>query len=196
MQVASADAAVVFDLQTLGASAALDACLASVLGCGSGGGGGSSDGSLSVSSFHTGSGRSRGAPLPGMGRPAARDAGEVRSNSSAGGAAITADRAVAELSHRLSEEAAASAPAAPATTGNGAGDATRTAGLGAAAEPRFDTDVHAWRPPPVKCGVGISEDLTRLARTHPGVRAFRRIPRVLDLRHPWQALQLQQVTIL
>lgn len=184
LQVASANAAVVFDLQTLGASAALDACLASVLGCSSGSGNGSScDGSLS-----TGSGRYRGPHLPGMGRPVVTDVGNSNSNGNACGAVTTADHISTGSPRRFPEDAsAASAAGRAAAAGNGNGDARQPA------TPGNTTDWTSPLRPPVKCGVGVSEDLTRLARTHPGVKAFRRIPRVLDLRHPWQALQLQQV---
>ena len=79
-QVASADAAVVFDLQSLSGSAALNACLQRVLGCG-GGGPGISDGSGG------GGGSRRARPsasrLPGMGM--GRAAGLVPRSSGSGG---------------------------------------------------------------------------------------------------------------
>ena len=197
-QVASADAAVVFDLQSLSGSAALDACLQLVLGCG-GGGPGISDGSGGG-----GGGSRRARPsaswLPGMGM--GRAAGLVpRSSGSGGGsehaagfsstrmATVPAGSVAAVGSHT---PANASAPSSASAAVHATAARAEATGSAAAAP----ADAEPSQVPPLKCGVGISEDLARLARTHPGVAAFHALPRVLDLRHPWQALQIQQVSSL
>lgn len=203
-QVASADAAVVFDLQSLSNSAALDACLQRVLGCGGcgdssgGGGGGSGDGGgggSSTSSRRAGPSASR---LPGMGRAAGAMPRQPRSNGSSNGnqhaagfgsmrgAAVPAGGVAATGPH-ISATASVPPPVAAAVRTT----AARAEAVGSPAAAPMDAEGSGL--PPLKCGVGISEDLARLARTHPGVAAFRALPRVLDLRHPWQALQIQQV---
>jgi hypothetical protein len=188
---------VVFDLQSLSGSAALDACLQRVLGCG--GGAGSRD----AGGGGSGSGRARpSAPrLPGMGigKAAGLLSRQPRSSGSREGseyaaslgrvrtAAMPAGSGPVPGSHT---SATASVPSAASAAMPTTAARAEAAGSSAAAP----ADAKAPGPPPLKCGVGISEDLARLARTHPGVAAFRALPRVLDLRHPWQALQIQQVS--
>jgi len=184
-QVASESAAVIFDLQTLGRNPALDACLARVLGGASNGSGG---GINSSSDSDNGSGGgscsriSRGSDLS-VGRPGPQAAGSSSSCGASRGDTPPAPQ------QQQPPDAAAAPPADPALSSR----QRRAPASRAAAEPSAAAATAI--PPPLKCGVGVSEDLRRLARTHPHVRAFLHIPRVLDLRHPWLALQSEKVQL-
>lgn len=181
--MASADAAVIFDLQTLGRSPTLDACLARLLGGpGCGGGSGSASGA---------GGNSSG--------PSASNGSYQRHRSrSADSGAEPADTASAAQLRQacgvgaVASPAAASAAAPPQPGALVPGLTAEAPEPSLTAAPAAAASAAACQPP-LKCGVGVAEDLRRLARTHPHMQAFRHIPRVLDLRHPWQALQAQKV---
>lgn len=191
-QVASESAAVIFDLQTLGRSPALDACLASVLG-GAGSGSGSGGG-ISGSGDGDGSGGGASGSRSGISRSC--DLGTGRSGSEAAGSSGATHGGGETLNpkpppqHQPRDPAAATSPA-----GSAAAPQQRRHPTAAAAASATEPAPATAEQPPLKCGVGVSEDLRRLARTHPHMRAFRHIPRVLDLRHPWLALQSEKVQL-